>query len=88
MKIVYPDDEDLPLNWMPIPRGKPVNNNVFVDSDHTGNVVTRRLHIVIMIFINMAPIQRYNKKQNTIETSTFEAEFIALKIATKLIESL
>ena len=62
--------------------------NAFVDSDHAGNVVTRRSHTRIMIFINMAPDQWYSKKQNTIETSTFGAEFIALKIVTELIESL
>ena len=64
-----------------------MNINVFVDSDHAGNFVTRRSHTGIMIFINMAPIQWYSKKQNTIETSTFGPKFIALKIATELIES-
>ena len=88
MKELYPDAEDLPPPKMPLPRGKPVNINVFVDSDHAGNTVTRRSHTGIMIFINMAPIQWYSKKQNTVETSTFGAEFIALKIATELIESL
>ena len=88
MKDLYPDAEDPLPNNMPEPRGKHVNINVFVDSDHAGNVVTRRSHTGIMIFLNMAPIQWYSKKQNTIESSTFGAEFIALKIATELVESL
>lgn len=37
---------------------------------------------------NMMPVQWYWKKQNTIETSTFGSEFIALRIATELIEAL
>ena len=36
----------------------------------------------------MASIQCYSKKQNTIELSTFGDEFVATKIAIKLIESL
>ena len=88
MKELYPDSESLLPPKIPEPRGKPVNINVFVDSDHAGNVVTRRSHSGIMIFVNMAPIQWYSKKQNTIESSTFGSEFIALKIATELIESL
>jgi len=88
MKELYPDSEDLLPPKIPEPRGKPVNINIFVDSDHAGNVVTRRSHTGIMMFVNMAPIQWYSKKQNTIESSTFGAEFIALKIATELIKSL
>ena len=78
MKELYPDAEDpLPPN-MPELRGKQVNINCFVDSDHAGNRVTLRSHTGIMIFINMAPIHWYSKKQNTIESSTFGAEFIVL----------
>lgn len=66
MKELYPDAEDLPPPKMPLPRGKPVNINVFVDSDHAGNTVTRRSHTGIMIFINMAPIQWYSKKHCSI----------------------
>ena len=57
MKDLYPDAEDPLPNNIPEHRGEPVNINVFVDSDHAGNVVTRRSHTGIMIFINMAPIQ-------------------------------
>ena len=32
----------------------------------------------------MAPIQWFSNRQNTVETSTFGVEFIALKIATEL----
>ena len=36
----------------------------------------------------MAPIIWYSKRQNTVETSTFGSEYIALKICIELIESL
>ena len=88
MKELYPDSEDqLPYN-MPQPRGNPVDISVFVDADHAGNRVTRRSHTGIIIYVNQAPIMWYSKKQNTIETSTFGSEFVALKIAVELVESL
>lgn len=36
----------------------------------------------------MAPISWFSKKQNTVESSTFSSEFVALRIATELIISL
>ena len=79
--------EEMPHN-MPEPRGNSVDINIFVDSDHAGNRVTRRSHTWIMVFINMVPIIWFFKKQNTVESSTFGAELIALKISTELIKSL
>lgn len=88
MKELYPDaTETLPHN-MPEARGETVDINVFVDADHAGNQVTRRSHTGIIIMINMSPIIWFSKRQNTVETSTFGSEFIALKIATELTESL
>ena len=84
----YPDAEEaIPTN-VPTPRGKPVQINCFVDADHAGNLVTRRSQTGILIYLNMAPIFWYSKKQNTIETSTFSSEFVALKIATEKLISL
>jgi hypothetical protein len=88
MRQFYPDaEEHIPTNAPP-PRGNPVQLNVFVDADHAGNVITRRSHTGIIIFANMAPIIWFSKRQNTVETSTFSSEFIALKIAAELIISL
>jgi len=56
MRDLYPDAvEEIPPN-APEPRGEAVQINVFVDADHAGNVVTRRSHSGILIFLNMAPI--------------------------------
>ena len=88
MRELYPDaNEATPAN-APDPRGKPVQINCFVDADHAGNVVTRRSQTGILIYLNMAPIFWFSKKQNTVETSTFSSEFVALKIATEKIISL
>ena len=88
MREIYSDAKDeLPHN-MPEPLGESVDINTFVDADHAGNKVTRRSHTGILIYCNMAPVVWFSKKQNTIESSTFGSEFIALKIATELIEGL
>jgi hypothetical protein len=60
----------------------------FDNADHAGNCITRRSQTGILIFLNRAPIIRYSKAQNTIESSTFGAEFVATKMAVELIEGL
>jgi hypothetical protein len=79
--------EDIPPGT-PEPRGMPVQINAFVDASHARNKVTRRSHSGILIYLNRAPIIWHSKAQKTVETSTFGAEFVALKIGTELIKSL
>jgi hypothetical protein len=79
--------EAIPPN-MPEPRGRKVEIHVFVDADDAGDRVTRRSHTGIFIFLNRTPIIWYSKKQNTVETSTFGSEFIAIRTAVELIEAL
>ena len=55
------------------------NSNMFVDSDHAGDKLMRRSHTGFVIYLNMAPIVWFSKKQATIETSVFSAEFVATK---------
>ena len=85
MKRFYPGaKESIPDNALP-PRGKAVQINVFVDADHAGNKVTRRLHTGFIIFMNMAPIYWYSKRQNCVEMSTYLREKGALRIIFKKI---
>lgn len=58
----------------------------FVNALHAANKVTRRSHYVV--FINRAPVVWYSKLQHNLETSTFSAEFIALKVCLEAIEHL
>ena len=50
--------------------------------------VTCRSHTGYAIFLNRSPIVWYSKRQQTVETSTFSAEFIALKVCLEAIEHL
>ena len=70
---------------MPEPLGVPVDTTVFVDADHASNVVTRRSHSGIMLFVQNALIRAYSKRQNTVESSTFSSELVAMRIARDLI---
>ena len=50
--------------------------------------MTKQSHTVVLIFINKAPILWFSKHQNTLETSIFGSEFVALRIAVELVEGL
>jgi hypothetical protein len=72
----------------PVPLGMPVEISCFVDANHAGNVITRRSHTGILIFVQNAPILWFSKKQNTVELSTFGSELVAMRIARDLIAAL
>jgi hypothetical protein len=80
-------EEAIPPN-APDPLGKPVSIHCFVGANLAGNVVTRRSQTGILIFINRAPVVWYSKKQNTVESSTFGSEIVALKNSIELTKSL
>jgi hypothetical protein len=82
---IYGNVEEALQPNMPAPLGNPVEMFCFVDSDHAGNLATRRSHTGILIFLNKSPILWYSKRQNTVESSTFGSEFVALCSAVELI---
>ena len=70
------------------PLGNPVTVRAYVDANHAGNLANRRSHSGILIYVNNAPILWYSKRQNTVESSSFGSEYIALRICTEMIEAL
>jgi hypothetical protein len=69
---------------MPEPHGNEVQIQMFCDAAHATCLATRRSTTGVIIFVNGAPIRWYSKRQNTVESSTFGSEFVALKIAMEL----
>ena len=63
----------------PKPLGKDVVLCMFVDSDHAGDKNSRRSRTGFMIFMNRALINFISKKQPTVESAVFGAEFVAMK---------
>ena len=70
--------EELP-DRMPRPRGRAAKMVAFVDASHAANKINRKSHTWYIIFINRAPIIWYSKRQNTVESSTFTSECVAMK---------
>ena len=73
---------------MPAPRGQTVSTHWFVDSYHASNTVTRCSQTGLLLFVNRAPVTWFSKRQNTVETSIFGSEFIAMKTAVEHVEAL
>ena len=66
---------------IPKPLGKHVQTTHYVDANlhhdlATGKAVTAALH-----FLNQTPIGAYNKRQSTVETSTYGSKFVAARTA-------
>ena len=51
----------------------------FVDVDHDGCNVTRRSHTGVLIFVNRALVLCLSKRQNTVEVSIFELDYITIR---------
>jgi len=60
----------------------------FVDSDHAGELTTRRSRTGYIVFLNSAPIYWFSKRQTCVETSSFGSEFIAMKQCCEYIRGL
>ena len=67
---------------MPTPKGKEVKITVYVNADHAHDLVTMHTVTGILLFINNTPVKWYSKRQSTVESSTFGAELVVLRIAT------
>ena len=73
---------------MPEARGLSVSISMFVDASHGANVKDCQSQTGVLIFINKAPIHWYIKKQPSVETSKFDAEFCAMKVGFGMVEAL
>jgi hypothetical protein len=61
---------------------------MFVDADHAGDLMNRRSRTGVLLYLNRSPIVWHSKKQNSVETSAFGSEFVALKTGVELVKSL
>jgi hypothetical protein len=84
----YSDVADAIPHNIPCPRGKDIVVTCYCDTDHAGCCVTQRSHSGILIFINNAPVTWYSKRQNTVESSIFGSEFVAMRIVVEQVKGL
>jgi hypothetical protein len=71
-------NEELPPN-MPQPRGLGFTMSAKVDADHAADTVTRRSRTRFLVRLNSSLIYWSSRKQNSVESSSFGSEFIAMK---------
>jgi hypothetical protein len=76
---MYGDVKEMIPSDAPVPHGKEVDLRLFVDSDHYGEQLTRHSRTGFFIYLNMAPIVWFSKRQPILESSVFGAEFVAMK---------
>ena len=87
-KDFYPDACEAVPGKLVEPLGRSVRVRAYVDANHAGNLANRRSHTGILIYCNNAPILWYSKRQNTVESSSFGSEYVALRICTEMVEGL
>ena len=70
--------EEIPPN-MPEPRGQGFIMRAKVDADHALDTITRHSRMGFLVYLNCVLIYWWSKKQNSVESSSFGSEFIAMK---------
>ena len=70
--------EEIPSN-MPEPRGQGFTMRAKVNADHASDTITRCSRTGFLVYLNSAPTYWWSKKQNSVESSSFGSEFIAMK---------
>jgi hypothetical protein len=87
-KVMYGDvKESIPAD-APIILRKEVASRLYFDSDHAKEKFTRRARACFVIYLKMAHVVRFSKKQPTSESSVFGDEFVALKNGTETVRGL
>ena len=70
---------------MPVPKGAELPLTVYVDADHGDDRETRRSRTGLIAFLGRTPIMAKSKRQTSVETSTFSAEFNAARTGAETI---
>ena len=58
----------------------------FMDVNYTGHHNNRMIQTVVLMYMNMCPINWYRNNQPTMEKITSSAEFCAMKAAFEMVE--
>jgi hypothetical protein len=74
----FKEDED---DRLPTPKMSELPITIFVDSNHGHDKKTGKSITGLIVFVGRTPIYWASKRQGAVQTSTFGAEFVALKRA-------
>ena len=65
--------------------GPRVRITVYKDADHAHDILIRCSVTGVLLFLNNTPVKWISQRQKTVETSTYESELVAAKVAPELI---
>ena len=88
LRSQYPDSEEILDSATPEPLFDEIKITAFVDSDHAHDKLTRRSITGLIIFVGRTPVFYMAKRQGSIETSTYGAEFMAMKTAVEEVSAI
>jgi hypothetical protein len=74
----YPEAAEAIPGNAPEPRGKGVVMTCFEDASHGSCMPTRQSQTGVLLYLNRAPIIWLSKQPNTVESSLFGSEFVAM----------
>ena len=79
----YPDAKEEIANHFPKPFGPAMETTILVDSDHAHDKATRKSLTGLLAYVGSTPVLWLSKRQGSIASSTYAAEFSALRTATE-----
>ena len=79
----YPDAKEEVASHFPKAFGPVMETTIFVDADHAHDQKTRRSLTGLLAFVGSTPVIWLSKRQGAIASSTYAAEFSALRTATE-----
>lgn len=83
---LYPDaQEALPSDAPPPKSDQALRLTAYVDASHATDLTNRRSVTGYLIVLGQTPIKWYSKRQNTVETSTYGSELVAMRIVVEAI---
>jgi hypothetical protein len=86
--VMYPDAAEDVDTRLPRPLGAELEVTSIVDADHGHDQATRRSISGILLFVGRTPVAAISKRQASVQSSTYGAEFLAARVATEEILSL
>ena len=79
----YPDAKEEIASHFPLAFGPVMETAILVDADHAHDKATRRSLTGLLAFVGSTPVLWLSKRQGSIASSTYAAEFSALRTATE-----
>ena len=84
----YPDSKEELDPGFPESFGPVLQTSIFVDSDHAHDLATRRSLTGLISYVGSTPVILFSKSQGSIASSTYAAEFSALRTTTEEAQNL